>query len=185
MSKKILILNGSPRPKGNTAVLIGSFVCGAESAGHAVIRFDLQTMDIHPCLGCLAGGKDPKSPCVQKDAMDLIYPVYREADIVVFASPMYYWSVTAQLKMVLDRLFAVTESDPDYHTPQKECILLMPAEEDSEENFAPVVSYYQSLLKNLGWKNRGMVLAGGVMQVGDISGRPVLTVAEELGRSIV
>ena len=61
----------------------------------------------------------------------------------------------------------------------------MPAEEDSEENFAPVVRYYQSLLKNLGWKNKGMVLAGGVLHVGDISGRPVLTVAEELGRSLV
>lgn len=185
MSKKILILNGSPRPKGNTAVLIDAFVNGAESAGHAVTRFDLQRMDIHPCLGCFGGGKDSGSPCVQKDAMNEIYPVYREADIVVFASPMYYWSVTAQLKTALDRLFAVTECDPEYRTPEKECILLMPAEEDSAENFEPVVRYYQSLLKNLGWKNRGMVLAGGVMQVGDIAGKPVLTVAETLGRSIV
>ena len=117
--------------------------------------------------------------------MEEVYPVYREADVVVFASPMYYWSVTAQLKTALDRLFAVTECDPEYRTPQKECVLLMPAEGDSEENFAPMVSYYQSLLKNLGWKNRGMVLAGGVLHTGDISGRPILTVAEELGRSLV
>ncbi|MBU3833497.1 MAG: flavodoxin family protein [Candidatus Methanocorpusculum faecipullorum] len=184
MSKKILILNGSPRPKGNTVALIDAFVCGAESAGHSVTRFDLQKMDVHPCCGCLGGGKDPRSPCVQKDAMEEVYPVYREADVVVFASPMYYWSVTAQLKTALDRLFAVTECDPEYRTPQKECVLLMPAEGDSEENFAPMVSYYQSLLKNLGWKNRGMVLAGGVLHTGDISGRPILTVAEELGKSI-
>ena len=149
MSKKILILNGSPRPKGNTAALIDAFVCGAESAGHSVTRFDLQKMDIHLCLGCLGGGKDPKSPCVQKDAREEVYPVYREADVVVFASPMYYWSVTAQLKTALDRLFAVTECDPEYRTPQKECVLLMPAEEDSEENFAPVVRYYQSLLNRM------------------------------------
>lgn len=64
MSKKILILNGSPRPKGNTAVLIDSFAKGAESAWHLVTRFDLQRMNIHPCLGCFGGEKDLKSPCV-------------------------------------------------------------------------------------------------------------------------
>ena len=63
MSKKIMILNGSPRPKGNTAALIRSFTEGAEAAGHSVTRFDLQKMDIHPCLGCCGGGKDPESPC--------------------------------------------------------------------------------------------------------------------------
>ncbi|MDV0443096.1 flavodoxin family protein [Methanorbis rubei] len=184
MSKKILILNGSPRPKGNTAVLIDSFVKGAVASGNSVTRFDLEKMDIHPCLGCLSGGKDPKSPCVQKDAMDEIYPVFQEAEVVVFACPMYFWSFTAQLKACVDRLFAVMESDLQ-SSSGKECILLMPAEEDSEKNFAPVVSYYQTLAENLGWKDVGMILAGGVMEVGDISGKPVLLEAEALGRSVV
>lgn len=89
MGKKIIILNGSPRPKGNTAALIHSFTEGAKAAGHNVTRFDLQKMDIHPCLGCCSGGKDPESPCTQKDDMLKIYPAYKEADIVVLASPLY------------------------------------------------------------------------------------------------
>ena len=88
MNKKIIILNGSPRLKGNTAGLIDAFVQGAEQAGHTVKTFNLQKMNIHPCLGCLGGGKNPDSPCTQKDDMDQIYPVYEEADIVVLASPM-------------------------------------------------------------------------------------------------
>ena len=69
MSKKILILNGSPRSKGNTAMLCDAFSAGARSAGHQVTRFDLHKLDIHGCLGCVKGGKDPASPCVQKDDM--------------------------------------------------------------------------------------------------------------------
>jgi len=85
MAKKIVILNGSPRTNGNTKELVKAFVKGAESAGNTVQVFDLQKMNIHGCLGCCMGGKDEASPCVQKDDMSLIYPAYREADVVVLA----------------------------------------------------------------------------------------------------
>ena len=103
MSRNIIILNGSPRLRGNTAMLCDAFAKGAESAGHAVTRFDLQKMDIRDCLGCMKGGKDPASPCVQKDDMTKIYPAYMRADLVALASPMYYWSVSAQLKTAFVR----------------------------------------------------------------------------------
>ena len=128
MGKTICILNGSPRPNGNTKALIQAFTAGAEAAGHSVTCFDLQKMDIHGCLGCCAGGKDPASPCVQKDGMERIYPVYAAADTVVLASPMYYWGISGQLKCAFDRLFAVAELTPDYANPKKECVLLMAAE---------------------------------------------------------
>ena len=72
MSKKICILNGSPRPNGNTKALITHFIKGAEATGNEVICFDLQKMNIHGCLGCCNGGKDTASPCVQKDDMQKI-----------------------------------------------------------------------------------------------------------------
>ena len=184
MNKKIIILNGSPRLKGNTAGLIDAFVQGAEQAGHTVKTFNLQKMNIHPCLGCLGGGKNPDSPCTQKDDMDQIYPVYEEADIVVLASPMYYWSITAQLKAAFDRLFAVAEKDGDYRNQKKECIMLMAAEGDTRDNFEPVEHYYHALLKHLEWKNAGEVYAGGVMKIGDIKGHPALDEARQLGLSI-
>ena len=184
MSKKIVILNGSPRKGGNTAELCRAFMEGAESAGHVATRFDLRQLRIHGCLGCMKGGKDPASPCVQKDDMDKIYPAYKDADIIVLASPMYYWSVTSQLKAAFDRLFAVAETDPDYQNPRKDCILLMAAEGDSDSNWKPVRDYYHALSGHLGWKDRGMVLAGGVMNAGDIAGKPALEEARALGASI-
>ena len=181
MAKKILILNGSPRMKGNTAGLIEAFTRGAESAGNTVTRCDLQKMDIHPCLGCYGGGKNPDSPCVQKDDMDKIYPLYKEADVIVLASPLYYWTISGQLKCAFDRLFAVAECDPDYRNPLMETVLLMAAE---GHGFEETEYWYDRLEKNLGWKSLGKVLAGGVTGIGDIEGKPELRMAEELGASI-
>lgn len=185
MSKKILILNGSPRANGNTAALVKAFTEGAESAGNEVTCFDLQKMNIHACLGCCCGGKDAASPCVQKDDMGKIYPHYMDADIVVLASPMYYWSVSGQLKCAFDRLFAVAELDANYANPVKDCVLLMAAEGDTESNFEPVRHFYDALLKNLNWKDIGVIYAGGNLNVGDIASKPQqLTQARDLGASI-
>lgn len=185
MSKKIIILNGSPRSNGNTSALIEQFTKGAEQNGHQVIRFDLQKMNIHPCLGCCKGGKDPANPCVQKDDMLKIYPHYVEADLVVLASPMYYWSISGQLKTAFDRLFAVAECNPNYANPVKDCVLLMAAEGDSQENFEPVAHFYHALLNNLGWKDRGIVYAGGNMDAGSILQKPEqLKAAFNLGASL-
>ncbi len=185
MNKKICILNGSPRMNGNTKELIKKFTEGAKESGNEVVCFDLQKMDIHGCLGCCKGGKDELCPCVQKDDMMKIYPVYKEADIVVLASPMYYWGITGQLKIAFDRLFAVAELDKNYRNPKKDCILLMAAEGDTESNFAPVKAFYEGLISNLGWKNIGIVYAGGNMDIGDIlNKKDQLEEAKNLGISI-
>nr|MDD6335236.1 NAD(P)H-dependent oxidoreductase [bacterium] len=184
MGKKIIVLNGSPRANGNTSGLVQAFMAGAEGAGHTGLVFHLQSMNIHGCLGCLGGGKNPENPCVQQDDMALIYPHYRQADVVVLASPMYYWSITGQLKCAIDRLFAVAEMDPKYANPKKECVLLMAAEGDDEGNFAPVRHYYQALLSHLKWRDRGLVYAGGNLAVGDIQGKPALEEARALGAAL-
>lgn len=185
MGKKICILNGSPRPNGNTKELIKSFTRGAEAARHEVTCFDLQKMNIHGCLGCCKGGKEKDNPCVQKDDMSSIYPVYEKSDIVVLASPMYYWGISGQLKCAFDRLFAVAELTPNYENPKKDCILLMASEGDTESNFAPVRAFYEGLTSHLGWKNIGIVYASGNMDTGDILNKPQqLEEAEKLGKYI-
>lgn len=180
MGKNIIVLNGSPRPKGNTSALVKAFSEGAEQAGHTVTTFFLDDMEIHGCKGCFGGGKNPDSPCVQKDDMDLIYPVYREADVVVMASPLYYWMMTGQLRTAFDRLFAVMEGGEDAKS-KKDCVLLMAAGGD---DFDESLYYYNSLMKRLGWNNLGSILAGGVNNIGDISGKPALAKAFDLGVSI-
>lgn len=181
MAKKIVVLNGSPRRNGNTSELITAFTEGAEGAGNTVETFFLQGMDIHGCRGCFCGGKDPDHPCIQRDGMDDIYPAYKAADVVVLASPLYYWNLSGQLRTAFDRLFAVAECNPDYRNPVKECVLLMAAEGDG---FDEVVNYYDNLMRHLGWKSLGKVLCGGVMAVGDIKGHGDLDEARKLGASI-
>ncbi|MDE5831644.1 MAG: flavodoxin family protein [Desulfovibrio sp.] len=184
MAKKIVILNGSPRPRGNTALLCDAFADGAKNAGHDVRIFNLEKMKIGGCVGCMKGGKDFKSPCVIKDDMDQIYPAYEEADIVVLASPMYYWSISGQLKTAFDRLFAVAECYPDYANPAKNCVLIMAAEGDSPENWKPALDYYHSLVGFLKWTNLGEILAGGVLDAGAVASSPGIEAARKLGQSL-
>ena len=98
MNQKIIILNGAARKNGNTAKVVEAFTDGAKSAGNQVNAFYLDGMDIHSCKGCLRAGKNSKSPCSQKDDMEQIYAEFENADVVVFASPVYFWTVTGPLK---------------------------------------------------------------------------------------
>lgn len=113
MSKKIVILNGSPRRKGNTSALVSAFAEGAKSSGHTVAEFFLNVMNIHGCRGCFGGHSSKACPCVQKDDMDQIYPEVKDCDIVVIASPLYYWNLSGQIRTAFDRLFALEEGNGD------------------------------------------------------------------------
>ena len=182
MSKKIVILNGSPRKTGNTSALVKAFTKGAESAGNTVTEFFLDRMNINGCKGCFGGHSSRECPCVQKDDMAQIYPTVKESDVVVLASPLYYWSMSGQLKTAIDRLFALEEGDGNYlRGNEKSSVLLMAAE---GHGFVDAVLYYEHLLEHLRWKDLGRVLAGGNMKVGDIKDKPEITQAYSLGKSI-
>lgn len=182
MGKKIVILNGSPRRKGNTAGLVKAFTEGAQSAGHEVTQFFLDGMNIHGCKGCFGGHSSRQCPCVQGDDMDQIYPAVRECDVIVLASPLYYWNMSGQLRTAIDRLFALEEGDGNLLRGHgRAAALLMAAEGHGFEDMA---RYYENLLKHLQWNNLGAVLAGGNGDIGDISGKPELQQAFALGKSI-
>ena len=157
MNQKILVLNGAARKNGATAKLVESFADGAKSAGNAVTVFYLDEMDIHSCKGCLRAGKDPKSPCSQKDDMDQIYEKFEEADVIVFASPLYFWTITGTLKTAADRLYAELEC-LGYGKFPKKSVLLMTA---GGGDYSQAVTWYRTYERNLGWKNLGEVLGRG------------------------
>lgn len=189
MGKEILILNGSPRLMGNTSMLCDAFSRGAESSEHRITRFDLARLKIQDCLGCLRGGKDFASPCVQKDDMDKIYPAYREADVIVLASPLHWLNFSALLKRAFDRIYAFYEyeqknSDSQYQPIEKESVLIMSAGHDTPDYWTSVSNYYESLVKLLNWHDRGRILAGGLIEAGDVKGKPVLEEAQKLGASL-
>ena len=182
MAKKIVILNGSPRVHGNTAALAEAFAHGAKEAGHTVVEFQLSKMNIHGCLGCFGGHSERECPCVQKDDMNEIYPAVKESDIVVLASPLYYWNLSGQMRTAIDRLFALEEGKENLLRGHgRSGILLMAAE---GHGFEDVLTYYNHLMDHLRWNNLGHVLAGGNNEIGDIRGKAELQQAYDLGRSI-
>lgn len=182
MSKQIIILNGSPRKNGNTSALVRSFTEGAESAGHTITEFFLDSMAIHGCKGCFGGHSSKECPCVQKDDMAQIYPAVKACDVIVLASPLYYWNMSGQIRTAVDRLFALEEGDGNLLRGHgRSSALLMAAE---GHGFDDVMLYYDHLMEHLNWNNLGHVLAGGNDAIGDIAGKPELQQAFELGKSI-
>ncbi len=104
---KIVVLNGSPRPKGNTAALVAAFQAGAESRGHQVTVLPVGTMKIAGCKGCEYCHTKGNGACIQKDDMAEVYPALAEAELLVLASPVYYFGLTGQLQSVISRFYAV------------------------------------------------------------------------------
>ena len=182
MKRNIVILNGSPRRKGNTAALVAAFTQGAEAAGHQVTTFFLEELDLHGCRGCFGGHSSQPCPCVQKDDMAKIYPAVKASDVVVLASPLYYWGFSGQLKLALDRLFALEEGEGNLLRGHGRASALLMAAEGN--GFADALLYYDHLMEHLQWKNLGHVLAGGNWDVGDIQGKPELDQARALGASL-
>lgn len=182
MSKKIVILNGSPRKNGNTSALVKSFTEGAEASGNMVTEFFLDSMNIHGCKGCFGGHSSKDCPCVQKDDMDQIYPTVRDCDVIVLASPLYYWNMSGQLRTAIDRLFALEEGDHNFLRGHGRASALLMAAEGTD--FKDVLLYYDHLMEYLKWENLGQILAGGNGDIGDIDSKPELKLAYDLGKSI-
>mgnify|MGYP001156428082 FL=1 len=183
--KNILIIQGGGRPKGNTAQLVGSFVRGAEDAGHQIEVVSLLKHEVKGCLGCNACryGK----PCVQKDSFNDLVPKIKQADLLVFASPLYFWTVSSRIKAFIERFYCIAEEDPDpplgryERYPVKDCALLMTAADNFFWTFDQAVSYYQFALVNyIGFHNKGMLLAGGC---GDTNGKPQIDKTEHLQKA--
>ncbi len=103
---KITILNGSPRTE-NTAAMVEAFRQGAEAAGHEVEVLHVGRMKIGGCLACEYCHGKGEGKCIQKDDMEKVMPAYLESDMLVFASPIYYFSMTAQMEAALQRLYCI------------------------------------------------------------------------------
>ena len=152
----ILILNGAPRKNGATASLIKAFTEGAISSGNEVREAYIQGMDIKNCLGCDACMKT-HAGCVQKDeGMAKIYADLTWCDTVVFASPVHFAYMTAQLRAVIDRMWAWFNL-PGNFTAKKETVLISTSR---GEDYTAILQQY-GMYAMLGWKDLGTVLGAG------------------------
>ena len=102
----ILVLTGSPRPRGETAKMVAAFRAAAEEAGHRVTVMEVCRMNIHGCLACEYCHGKGQGVCVQKDDMQQIYEKLSDTEMLVLASPIYYHNISGQLKCAIDRFYS-------------------------------------------------------------------------------
>ena len=179
MSDNIVILSGSPRRGGNTDRLAAAFKDGAVSAGKNVTLFRVADMKIGGCLGC-GHCFEEKGVCVQKDDMIQILNALRKADALVLASPVYYFGATAQIKLAIDRTYALLSEK----TPIKRAALLMTCGDSTDAAAEGAVVMYNRIRQYSKWDDAGVIIAAGLHKPDDIDGRAELEQARKLGREI-
>lgn len=153
---KIIALQGSPNIDGSTAILVEEFARGAREAGHAVERVDVARLDVRPCTGCVACGYE--GPCVQRDGMGAVRSSLLAADMVVLATPLYYYGMSAQLKTVVDRFCSFNASLTARHLKSA---LLAVAWNADDWTFEALAAHYRALVRYLQMDDCGMVLGRG------------------------
>ena len=172
----ILILSGSPRKGGNTDLLVEAFVKGASQKHHVEV-VSVHDYKINPCLGCNACFKKTDNTCVQKDDMPLVYKKMKEADMLVVASPVYFYGLSAQLKAVIDRCHNPIRDT--FHI--RKMALLLVGAATLPELFDSILTQYQLCLYFFKLKDAGRVLVRGTKDKGDIKNSNALKEAFELG----
>ena len=150
---KIAILNGSPR-LGNTAAMVDAFAEGAKEAGHEVEILHVGKMKINGCLACEYCHGKGEGKCVQKDDMEKVMPAYKEADMIVYASPIYYFGMTAQILAAIQRVYAIGKPAK----AAKSALLLSSAFPAPYEG---AIATYKAMLGFTGVEDAGIITAAG------------------------
>ena len=175
----IVILQGSVRKNGNTQRLAQEFLRGA-SENNNVKMISIGAYNINPCTGCNSCFERDGHKCFQNDDMSKIYELLMKADILVVASPVYFYGISAQLKALVDRL----------HTPMrhefnvKKMALFLVGAATLPDMFEPINLQYELILRFFKLEDIGRIFVDGVKDIGDIKGNKALDDAYKLGLSI-
>lgn len=162
---KIVVITGSPRKGGNSFAMTEAFIKVAEEQGHSVTRFDAAFMTLggcHACQTCYSTGK----ACTFDDDFNAVAPAVLEADAVVFSTPVYWYSIPAQIKCVIDKLYSLVVGGKDI--AGKKCAIIACCEEEDMTVLDGVRVPIERSAALMKWKMAGEVLIPGVLEVGDI-----------------
>lgn len=177
MNKKVLIISASPRKGGNSDSLCDQFLAGAKEAGHNVEKIFLRNYKINYCLGC--GVCNTKHICVQKDDMKALLDKMVEADVIVLATPVYFYTMDAQLKTFIDRCV------PRYtEISDKDVYFIVSAADTDKNNLAPTIEGLRGFTRDCleGTKEKGIIYGTGAWQVGEVKDLPIYKKTYEMGK---
>lgn len=177
---KIVIISGSPVINGNTDILVQAFADGIDRTKNTVEIISVVGKNINGCIGCDCCFTDAKHDCVIKDDMKGVYASLADADVIVAATPLYFYGVSSQLKSLIDRL----------HNPirnsfkVKKLVLLAVGADTKKEVFDSLVTAYKAVLKYFSLENGGIITVNGMKNKGDIRKDAALDAARELASSL-
>lgn len=179
MTKKVLIISASPRKGGNSDLLCDQFMKGAEASGHTVEKIFLRNYNIGYCMGC--GVCNTTHKCVLNDDMKNLLPKLVEADVIVLATPVYFYTMDAQMKTLIDRTV------PRYtEISNKDFYVIVSAADDSRDNMQRTIEgfrgFYEDCLE--GVKEKGIIYGTGAWNIGDIKELPVMEEAFDMGKAV-
>ncbi len=176
--KKVLILSGSPRIEGNSDLLCNEFAKGAKEAGHEVVKINVANRKVHPCIACY--NCKEKGICVFKDDMKEILQQMIDADVIVLASPVYFYSIDAQLKAVIDRTVARW-----LEVKNKEFYYIATCADEDRQSLETTLACFRGYADCVeGAKEMGVLYGTGVYEKGAIKDMPIMKEAYEMGKNV-
>jgi multimeric flavodoxin WrbA len=185
--KKVLVVMGSPRKEGNSATLAKQVAAGAEGARAEVESFSLHDMNIQPCTACDACREDTARNCIIDDDMQALYPKLRRVDALVIASPVYWFTVSAQTKAFMDRWYALGNPQEEYAAFSGKCIGILLTYADIDPFASGAVNAlrtFQDAFNYVGAEIVGMIY-GSASEAGEIrNNRDLMEKAYELGKRL-
>lgn len=177
MKKNVLILSGSPRKGGNSDVLCDEFAKGAEKSGNSIEKIYLKDHKIGFCQACYACKKTGK--CVQKDDMEEILDKMVKADVIVMATPVYFYTMDAQMKVLIDRTL------PRYTEIEDKDFYLIATAAAGEKLMERTIDSIRGFLDCLpGAREKGVIYGAGAWQIGEIQGNKAMQKAFEAGLNV-
>ena len=177
---KIVVITGSPHKNGTSNLLAEEFIKGAKEKGHEIYRFDSAFKKVLPCIGC-EKCECGKNQCIFKDDMIGLYPKIIEADIIVYSTPLYYHSFSAQIKAVIDRYHGI---DNLICGVPKKAVLMVTAANPNAWVTDGIVLTYKTDLRYLNWDNCGIITAYNCYNREDIEKTDYPKQAYELGNKL-
>ncbi|WP_371380192.1 flavodoxin family protein [Sporomusa aerivorans] len=181
MAKNILVLTGSPRKGGNSDKLADAFIAGARQAGHTTVKYTTADKKINGCLDCKTcyskGGA-----CSIPDDFNELAPLLEQADTLVFATPLYWFSFPVQLKAAIDKFYSFFIGKRALKI--KDCILLVCGGEEDEYHYEGIIKSYKLIANFLSWKDSGIIIVPGLHDKDDILKTDGIARAETLGKSL-
>ncbi len=179
MNRKVLVLSSSPRKGGNSDLLCDQFLMGAKEVGHHAEKIFLKDKKINYCTGCgtcLNGGKR----CPQKDDMAEVLEKMIAADVMVMATPVYFYTMSAQMKTLIDRTCSrYTE------IVNKKFYFIVTAADSSKRAMERTLEGFRAFTSCLkGAKEKGIIYGTGAWNIGDIKGKPAMKEAYERGKTV-